>query len=157
MEPCYEVYSNNQKGMKIGKEDGYCHTAHRISSRDVRHGKIVHAQCDVRMHFYRPQFNEDPTTGKKTSSSNQVAIICYGEHSHPPPPPKRISDTIKTQLLEAIAVFGVEDATARRLIASRMLPQILDGATTLAQHHPSLINTASVNRLIRQERIRQFP
>ena len=67
-----------------------------------------------------------------------MAIVCYGQHDHPPPPAIRISSTIKNELVRVVQAFGSSaECTARRLIASPMLLIMLNGQTELTETHES--------------------
>ena len=100
--------------------------SHEGSSRR-RRGQIVQMTCNVQFHFFLPVFVD----GKPNIS--QMAILSYGEHTHPPPPPHKIPQNVKTDLIRVIQAYGAPEATARRLIASPMLSIILNGKTTLNQ------------------------
>jgi len=86
-----------------------------------------------------------------------MAIICFGEHNHPPPPQRRIPPTVKDEIVNIIKFFGTGEATARRIVASPILPIMLNGKTTLSQEHISLTNQGVVNYLIRKERYKEYP
>ena len=86
-----------------------------------------------------------------------MALISYGQHSHPPPPPRKIPATVKEAFTKVFQNFGLAEVTARRLLASPMLPILLDGKTSLSSHHISLANMDAVNHLIRKERMREHP
>jgi len=86
-----------------------------------------------------------------------MAILSYGEHTHPPPPPRKIPETVKNELLRVVKAYGAAEATARRLIASPILPIMLNGKTSLTQEHIALTNQDAVNYLIRKERIKEYP
>ena len=86
-----------------------------------------------------------------------MAIISYGEHSHPPPPPRKIPALVRDQLIRAIREFGAAEATARRLVASPILPIMMNGATSLSQEHIAMTNQDAVNHLIRKERLKEYP
>src|SRR5271170_7549857 len=115
---CYAVYSNLQ-----GNKDGKYPFFHSIEgSTGRKKGNILQLPCEVKFHFFTPIFDKD---GK--SSVNQMAVISYGEHSHPPPPPRKIPRQVKDELIKVIQAFGAAEATARRLIASPILPIMLNG------------------------------
>jgi len=86
-----------------------------------------------------------------------MALISFGEHTHPPPPPRKIPDKVKKQLTKIFTEFNLTDVTARRLLASPLLPIMLNGKTTLSSQHIALTNLDAINHLIRKERKRQFP
>ena len=90
-------------------------------------------------------------------STNHLVIVCYGEHVHPPPPPHRVPPAVKERIIAIIKSFGTDAATARKLASSPILPIMLDGKTTLTQEHVSLANQDVVNRLIKKERLKEFP
>lgn len=85
-----------------------------------------------------------------------MAVISYGEHTHPPPPPRKIPQLIKDELIRAVKIYGVAEATARRLQQSPILPIIFDGKT-LSETHISLTNLNAINHLIKKERLKEFP
>jgi hypothetical protein len=107
--------------------------------------------CKCVMHVFIPKI----TNGKPTSK--YMAIVCFGEHSHPPPPPTKIPSDIKEQLLLVIKAFGVAECTARRLIASPILPLMLNGENSLTREHIALANHDIINTLIRKERVKEYP
>ena len=107
--------------------------------------------CKCVMHVFIPKI----TNGKPISK--YMAIICFGEHSHPPPPPIKIPSDIKEQLLRVIKTFGNDEATARRLIISSILPMILNDEKSLTREHIALANHDIINTLIRKERVKEYP
>ena len=98
----------------------------------------------MKFHFFTPFLvNDRPST-------NHIVIISYGIHTHPPPPARRIPLQVKDKIIKAVQAFGVGEATARRIVASPILPIMLNGRTTLTQEHVSLTNQDVVNYLIRK-------
>ena len=143
---CHYVIANLQ-GSKKTSECPYYHKVNGIRAR----GKIIQHRCDVKFYFVVPIF----TDGKP--STNKMAIISFGQHSHPPPPPRKIPANVKTEFVKVFREFGSSDITARKLLASPLLPAMLDGKTTLSTHHIALANMDAVNHLIRKERLREYP
>ena len=86
-----------------------------------------------------------------------MAIVCFGEHNHPPPPQRRIPPAVKDEIVNIIKFFGTGEATARRIVASPILPIMLNGKTTLSQEHISLINQGVINYLIRKGQCKEYP
>ena len=86
-----------------------------------------------------------------------MALLSFGEHTHPPPPPRKIPEKIKKELTKVFVEFSLADVTVRRLLSSPLLPILLNGKTTLSSHHVALTNMDAINHLIRKERKRQFP
>ena len=145
---CYAVYSNLQ-----GNKDGKCPFFHSIEGSSGRKkGNILQLPCEVKFHFFTPIFNKD---GKP--SVNQMAVISYGEHSHPPPPPRKIPSQVKDELLKLVKAFGAAEVTARQLIASLILHIMLNGKTSLTEEHIALTNQDAINHLIRKERLKEHP
>lgn len=70
-------------------------------------GRIIQLDCSVKFHFFSPQFID----GKPTT--NKMAVISYGEHTHPPPPPNKIPQLIKDEIVRAVKAYEVAEATAR--------------------------------------------
>jgi hypothetical protein len=138
-----------------GGKNQRCAFKHTIESEDGgtkrAQGKLIQLKCDVKYHFFTPLF----VNGQ--ASTNKMAIICYGEHTHPPPPPRKIPAATKEKFIKAVRAFGVGEATARRLLASPMLPIMLNGKTSFEQEHVALANQDVINYLIRKERIKEFP
>jgi len=147
---CHTVYANNQ-----GSKNGLCPYYHTYinQSGSLTHqkGKIIQLSCSVKFHFFTPTFIHG------IPSTKYMAIISYGVHQHPPPPAHRIPPQIQERLLTAVKAFGVGEATARKLIASPILPVMLNGKTTLSQEHITLTNHDVINYLIRKERAKEFP
>jgi hypothetical protein len=85
-----------------------------------------------------------------------MAVISYGEHTHPPPPPNKIPQLIKDEIVRAVKAYGVAEATARRLQQSPILNIILNGKI-MSETHISLTNLDAVNHLIKKERLKEFP
>jgi len=136
-----------------GGKDGKCPFFHSIEGCSGRkRGQIVQMTCEVKFHFFSPIFNNDGQP-----STNHMAILSYGEHTHPPPPPRKIPANVKDELIRVVKAFGAAEATARRLIASPILPIMLNGKTTLSQEHIALTNQDAVNHLIRKERLKEYP
>ena len=108
--------------------------------------------CDVKFYFFTPTFNSDGIP-----STKNIAILCYGEHTHPPPPPRKIPQNVKDNLIRVVQAFGAAEATARKIIASPLLPIVFNGKTTLAEEHIALTNHSAVNHIIRRERLRRHP
>jgi hypothetical protein len=138
-----------------GGKNQRCAFKHTIETDDGgtkrAQGKLTQLQCEVKFHFYTPLFIN------RKASTNKMAIICYGEHTHPPPPPRKIPAAVKEKFLKAISAFGVGEATARRLLASPILPIMLNGKTSFEQEHVALANQDVINYLIHKERIKEFP
>jgi hypothetical protein len=141
-----------------GPKNNKCTFHHRIKDEisgtiETRKGNIIKHECNVKFHFFLPVFDD----GKL--SVNAVAIISYGEHTHPPPPPRKVLPSVKTKLLEMIKSHDCADATARRLVASPILSIMLDGDLKLTNHHVRLAlnNQDVVNHLIRKERTKEYP
>ena len=147
---CYTVLANNQ-----GSKDGKCSHYHRIvgdgGSITHRKGQIVQLSCNVKFHIFTPTFSNE------TPSTRYMAILSYGTHNHPPPPAHRIPIQVKEKILKVIQAFGVGEATARKLIASPILPIMLNGKTNLGSEHVALTNQDVVNYLIRKERAKEYP
>jgi hypothetical protein len=137
----------NLQGSKKTPECPYYHAVNGIRAR----GKIIQHRCEVKFFFIVPVF----TDGKP--STNKMALVSYGQHSHPPPPPRKIPANVKAEFIKVFREFGSSDVTARKLLASPLLPAILDGKTTLSSHHIALANMDAVNHLIRKERLRDYP
>jgi hypothetical protein len=138
-----------------GGKNQKCTFKHTIESDDGgrkrEQGKLIQLKCEVKFHFFTPVF----TNGQP--STNKMAIVCYGKHTHPPPPPRKIPGDVKERFLKAVHAFGVGEATARRLMASPVLPIMLNGKTTFEKEHVALANQDVINYLIRKERIKEFP
>jgi len=138
-----------------GGKNQRCAFKHTIEGEDSStkraQGKLIQLKCDVKYHFFTPLF----VNGK--ASTNKLAIICYGEHTHPPPPPRKIPAAVKDKFVTAVRAFGVGEATARRLLASPILPIMLNSKTGFEQEHVALANQDVINYLIRKERIKEFP
>src|SRR5438046_951473 len=119
---CYAVYANIQ-----GSKNQQCRFYHRvIDSNQHKKGKIVQLECQCIFHYYFPHFIKDKPL------SEYMAIVYYGQHDHPPPPAIRISSTIKNELVRMVHTFGGSaECTAQCLIASPMLPIMLNGQTEL--------------------------
>ena len=144
---CYVVYSNAQ-----GPKSNQCtYFHHTVGQSQRQKGMIEQLSCDVMIHVYQPRYID----GKP--STNSMAIVCFGEHQHPPPPTRRIPPEIRRELIKVIQAYGTSEATARRLAASPILPVMLNGKTTLSQEHVALTNQSVVNHLIRKERFKEFP
>jgi hypothetical protein len=60
-------------------------------------------------------------------------------------------------LLELARLYGLEKATARRLLSSNMLPKVFEKASSLASAHNALLNNDLVNRMIQRERAKEYP
>lgn len=143
---CNAVYANNQGG-----EDQLCNFYHSTLEGTKQRGKIIQLSCGVKFYCFLPILvNGAPST-------NHIAVVCYGVHDHPPPPPHRIPETIKDRLTELIRAYGVGEVTARKLIASPLLPIMLSGETKLTKYHKTLQNLDAVGNLIRRERAKEFP
>jgi len=142
---CYVVYANSQ-GPKKGKQCDHMH------EHNTEKGDMVQLTCDVDFHVFIPKYDDNGMP-----SSNMMAIICFGEHTHPPPPQRRCPPDVKDALIRLIQAFRPSEATARRLIASPMLPLMLNGKTSLSQEHIALTNQSVVNHLIQKERYKEYP
>jgi hypothetical protein len=136
--------------MQGNKKTKECPFYHDIDGSRT-HGKVVQFTCPVKYFFVSPLFTDG------VASTNQMALICYGEHPHPVPPARKIPAEVKDDVAEVLHKFGLKEATARRLPASPMLPLLLDGKTTLSAHHVALTNMDAVNHLIRREKLREHP
>src|SRR5271170_7790627 len=98
---CYAVYSNLQ-----GNKDGKYPFFHSIEgSSSHKKGNILQLPCEVKFHFFTLIFSKD-----RKPLVNQMAVISYGKHFHPPPPPRRISPQVKNELIKVIQAFGVAEA-----------------------------------------------
>src|SRR5271170_1852150 len=140
---CYTVHANKQ-GPKNGLCSHYHTTVNDAGSIIRRRGQIIQLPCEVKFHIFTPVFNDG------IPSTRQMAIISYGTHTHPPPPPYRIPPQVKERLLKVVKEYGVGEATARKLIASPILPIMLNGKSTLSQEHIAMTNQDVVNHLIRK-------
>lgn len=145
---CHYVIANLQ-GNKKTQQCPYYHDVQ--SSRRVR-GKIIQHECDVKFYFLVPTFDKDGNP-----STNKMVLICIGEHTHPPPPARKIPAKVKDAFVKVFRQFGLFEVTARRLLASPLLPILLDGKSSLSTHHIALTNMDAVNHLIRKERLREHP
>lgn len=121
------------------------------TSTNRARGKIIQLECNVKFYFFAPVFSH----GKP--STKYMAIVSFGEHIHPPPPARKIPTKVKEKFAGVFRQFGLTDVTARRLLASPMLPILLDGKPTLSSEHIALTNMDAVNHLIRRERLREYP
>jgi hypothetical protein len=122
------------------------------NTQSRRRGNIIQHECEVRFHFLTPRFvNRKP-------SINKMVLISVGRHTHAPPPPRKIPAEEKELILDLCRQHGLSGVTARRLLASPMIPLLLksDGTSSTALH-PSLSNLDALNHLIRKERLREFP
>jgi len=142
---CHAVYANLQGSKK-------CPFFHKGAEGSPRvQGNIKQLTCPVKFHFFTPQFiNETPTT-------NKMALVSIGEHTHPAPPPRKIPEEVKQAYSRIFREFGLSEVTARRLITSPILPMLLNGDTTLNLDHIGLTNLDSLGHLIRKERLREHP
>ena len=86
-----------------------------------------------------------------------MVLICIGEHPHPAPPARKIPAKVKDTFIKVFRQFGLFKVTAKRLLASPLLPILLDGKTNLSTHHIALTNMDAVNHLIRKERLCEHP
>ena len=143
------MYSNLQGG-----KNGKCPFYHSIEGSHRREkGNIVQMECDVKFYFFTPKFNDD---GKPTTKS--MAVLSFGEHTHPPPPPRKIPRLVKDELIKIVQrLGGATELTARRIIASPTLSIMLNGKTALSEEHIALSNQDAVNHLIRKERLKEHP
>src|SRR5579859_6802733 len=147
---CHTVYSNLQ-----GRKDGKCPFYHAIGiKKNLRRGKIIQLSWNVKFHFFEPGFDN-----QGHPSTNYMAILSYGEDSHPhvTPAPRKIPALVQDELFKTIREYGLPDATARRVIASPILPIMMNGATTLSKEHIAMTNQDAVNHLIRKLRIKEYP
>ena len=151
---CHYVVTN----MQGNKKNPECPFNHEIDSSTTEahgqtrvHGKLIQHECDVKFYFIMP------IVKNSKASMNKMAIICYGEHRHPLPPPRKIPTVVKETYTKVFHEFGLSEVTARRLIASPMLPILLDGKSNLTTQHISLINMDTINHLIPKERLREYP
>jgi len=142
--------------MQGNKKSPECPFYHRVpgtkshSIQRVR-GKILQLDCSVKFYFVVPTFT------RGNPSTNKMVIISYGQHSHPAPSASKIPISVKEQFATVFRQFGLTEVTARKLLASPMLPILLDGKTTLNSQHIALTNMDAVNHLIRKERLREHP
>jgi hypothetical protein len=146
---CYAIYANKQGG-----NDKQCNFYHSgiAGESERKRGKIIQLECDVKFHIFTPQFKDGVPTTKN------MAIVCYGEHTHPPPPPRKIDAKVKQKLINLIQTYGAPEATARRLVAPPILPIMLGGEIQdLGEMHVGLLNQDVVNHIIRKERIKSHP
>jgi hypothetical protein len=144
---CNYVITN----MQGNKKNPECPFYHEVPGKSRVRGKIVQLDCNVTFYFVVPTF----INGK--ASTNKMCIICFGEHPHPAPAATKIPAAKKDQLSSIFRQFGLTEVTARRLLASPMLPVLLDGKTTLSSQHIALNNMDAINHLIRKERLREYP
>jgi hypothetical protein len=86
-----------------------------------------------------------------------MVVICVGKHTHPPPPPRKILCDDRKTILNQCHQYGIEGATARRILASPMIPLLLHGEVNSSSPHPALTNLDAINHLIRKERLREHP
>ena len=101
---CYAVYSNLQ-----GAKNGKCPFYHNIDGDSHRHhGNIIQMDCNVKIYVFTPVFDNN-----NKPSTKHMAILCFGEHTHPPPPPRKIKPSVKAELIKVIKTFGAAEATAR--------------------------------------------
>ena len=144
---CHYVIANMQ-GNKKTQECPFYYEVKGINVHTTRvKGKIIQLECQVKFYFVVPTFmNGKPST-------NKMALISIGEHSHPPPPPRKIPAAVKDSFAKVFREFGLTEVTARRLLASPLLLILLDGKTNLSTHHIALANMDAVNHLIRRERM----
>jgi hypothetical protein len=146
---CHAVYTNLQ-----GSKNKLCpfyHTVTENGKQVRRRGKIVQHDCNVRFHFLVPRFiNGQPSVDK-------MVLISVGEHSHALPPPRKIPPEVQNAYLDVCRQYGLEAATARRIIASPLLPILLNGDVNLTATHISMTNLDALNYLIRKERLREHP
>lgn len=116
-------------------------------------GRLQHMACSVKFHIYKPTLQ----LNTNEPSAPFMAIISVGLHNHPPPPPSKLPMQVRNTLLNAIKSYGVSTATATRIMASNMLPWLLDNVPTLVVKHATLLNNDRINQIIRRERMREFP
>jgi hypothetical protein len=146
---CHAVYANLQ-GSK-SKLCPFYHTVTENGKQIRRRGRIAQHDCNVRFHYLVPRF----LNGK--ASIDKMVLICVGEHPHAPPPPRKIPPNVIKVYLEICRQYGLAGATARRIIASPMLPILLNGDINLTETHVSMTNLDALNHLIRKERLREHP
>jgi hypothetical protein len=79
----------------------------RDGSVQIRRGNIISMKCSVKFRVFLPVFNDD---GEPSATS--MAIICEGEHSHPPPPPRKLPPTARQECINVIKAFDLSEATA---------------------------------------------
>lgn len=147
MAECHYVIANLQGNKKTQE----CPYYHDINGGGRARGKIIQHVCDVKLYFIVPTFENG------VPSTNKMALVCIGKHTHPPPPARKIPAKVKVRFIKVFHQFGLTDVTARKLLASPLLPILLDGKTTLSIHHLALTNMDAVNHLIRKERLREHP
>jgi hypothetical protein len=168
---CHDVFTNRQHGMfdispcilfltnskgptgqRWNGQKSLCYSVHLIDGA-LQFGHLISLTCNVVYEIYKPVLEEG--TGRPFVPF--FAIVSYGEHTHPAPPPSKIPNDVRLRLMDAIRAFGVNRATASRLLASSMLPRLLNNATTLAEEHISLLNHDRLNKIMQRERIRKYP
>jgi hypothetical protein len=168
---CHDVFTNRQHGMfdispcilfltnskgptgqRWNGQKLLCYSVHLIDGA-LQFGHLISLTCNVVYEIYKPVLEEG--TGRPFVPF--FAIVSYGEHTHPAPPPSKIPNDVRLRLMDAIRAFGVNRATASRLLASSMLPRLLNNATTLAEEHISLLNHDRLNKIMQRERIRKYP
>ena len=95
---CYAVYANTQ-----GPKNKLCPYFHTVGEdTHGKHGKIIQLECSVQFHIYIPVLHIDEVTNEVTSSTKYMAILCYGEHTHPPPAVIKLFRAKKEQIVDAI-------------------------------------------------------
>jgi hypothetical protein len=82
-----------------------------------------------------------------------MALISIKEHSHLALPFRKIPATVKDLFVKIFREFGLTEVTARQLVASPLLPILLDSKTSLSTHHVALTNMDAVNHLIQREQM----
>lgn len=139
------IYANLQ-----GAKDNICPFYHSIGSDRVK-GKLISMPCEVIFYFSLPEFD------KNGPSTTKISILSYGKHNHPAPPAQKISEDVKDIYRELFHTFGIPMVTARQLLASPLLPILLNGSITLTADHISLMNVDVINHLIHKERLKNHP
>jgi hypothetical protein len=155
---CHTVMANMQgRKSQPGKlqEQVQCPFYHSTSdSSHPRKGEMQKMPCKVKFHFFLPIYD---STGEP--STPHIAIVCVGNHTHPPPPPRKVPEATKLKIFSLIrsAFPNTSEVTARKLIASPILPIILNGKTYLSDEHITLANKGRLNHFIRKVREEDYP
>lgn len=140
--------------MKLGhssnKETKLCYSAHLIDGV-LKFGRLRQMACEVKYHIYKPTL--ELYTNKP--SVPYFAVVSVGVHTHPAPPPAKIPINVRDKLIDAIKTFGASTATATRMLASNMLPLLMDNKVSLSMEHVSLLNYGRINQIIRRERLKE--
>jgi hypothetical protein len=154
---CHAVMANMQgkKPQKDKPQELRCPFYHSTSNLShPRQGKMQKMTCNVKFHFFLPIYD---SAGEP--STPHIAIVCIGEHTHPPPPPRKVPEATKMKLFDLIrsAFPNTSEVTARKLIASPILPIMLNGKTNLSDEHITLAHKGRLNHFIRKVREEDYP